>query len=249
MRCTRWTALGALAAVAFGSLPAAAQYYYPGPRVYAPPPPPPPPPDVYGVRDVDAKVRSLGLRPVSHVRIHGPVLVVDAVGQEGSLVRVSLDRYSGRVTRIVRIGRAAPQVVTAPEPYDADDEEDYAEDEAPPPQGGPSVITRRGIESRELPGAPEVTGSVRRDPLNGVPKEFRGEQARTAPQPPRRLASRPPDAVRVAPLPKPRPSDAPAVAQTETQAPPAAKPVPAKPTLTPAAKEDIEKFPPAQGFE
>lgn len=248
MRCNRWTALGALAALAFGSLPAAAQYYYPGARVYAPPPPPPPP-VVYGVRDVDAKVRSLGLRPVSHVRIRGPVLVVDAVGQEGSLVRVSLDRYSGRVTQIVRIGRAAPQVVTVPEPYDADDEEDYADDEPAPPQGGPTVITRRGIESRELPGAPAVTGSVRRDPLNGVPKEFRGEQARTAPQPPQRLASRPPDATRAAPLPKPRPADAPTVAQTETQPPPAAKPAPAKPTLTPAAKEDIEKFPPAQGFE
>jgi hypothetical protein len=249
----RLTTLGVLAATASSVLPAAAQYYYPGPRVYAPAPPPPPS-DMYGVRDVDAAVRSLGLRPVSHVRIRGPVLVVDAVGQEGSLVRVSIDRYSGRVAQIVRIGRAGPQVATIPSqpaPYDSDDDDDSADYEpAPPRGGGPSVITRQGIESRDYARAPAVTGSVTRDPLNGVPKEFRGDQARGAQ--PQRLAARPPEAApRATPLPKPRPADAPAVAQTETKASPPAsvKPAPAKPMLTPEAKEDVEKFPPLQGFE
>src|SRR5690606_3336914 len=120
MRLVQFTALGALIVSAFGLQPAAAQYY-PGPRVYAPVPPPPPP-EAYGLRNVDSAVRSLGLRPVSHVRIRGPVLVVDAVGQEGSLVRVSIDRYSGRVTQIVRVGRTAPRIVAVPGqpgPYEA----------------------------------------------------------------------------------------------------------------------------------
>lgn len=239
------TALGVVAAMAFGALPAAAQYYYPGPRIYAPPPPPPP--EMQGLRDVDSAVRSLGLRPVSHVRVRGPVLVVDAVGQEGSLVRVSLDRYSGRVVQIVRVGRAAPQIASVPsrpEPYEPDDEDELADYEpAPPSHGGPSVITRQGVEARDLPPrSPAVTGSIARNPLNGVPKEFRGEQ--------QRLAARPPEtAPRTTPLPRPRPADAPAVAQAETKALPAAKPAPAKPALTPEAKQDIEKFPPLQGFE
>lgn len=243
------TALSVLAATASAVLPATAQYYYPGPHIYAPAPPPPPPPEVHGVSDVDAAVRRLGLRPVSHVRIRGPVLVVDAVGQEGSLVRVSFDRYSGRVTRIVRIGRAAPQIVTVPEPYDSDDDEEYADYEPAPPYGGPSVVTRRGIEGRVLSRAPAVTGSVTRDPLKGVPKEFRGERARPAPVPPQRLAARPPDTARAAPLPKPRPADAPVVAQNDAPAQPAAKPAPVKPSQSPEARQDIEKFPPVQGFE
>lgn len=242
MRLAQFTALGALVVSAFGLQPAAAQYY-PGPRIYAPAPPPPP--EAYGLHNVDSAVRSLGLRPVSHVRIRGPVLVVDAVGQEGSLVRVSIDRYSGRVMRIVRVGHGAPQIVAvpaAPGPYEAEDDDDYGEYEPAPPHGGPSVITRQGIEAGDLPPrSPDVTGSVPRHALNGVPREFRGGQ-------PQRLAARPPDpAPRVAPLPKPRPADAPAVARTETEAP---KPAPAKqPTLTPEAKADAEKFPPAQGFE
>jgi hypothetical protein len=246
------TALGVLAATVSGVQPAAAQYYYPGPRVYAPAPPPPP--EMHGLRDVDAAIRSLGLRPVSHVRIRGPVLVIDAVGQEGSLVRVSIDRYSGRVAQIVRIGRAAPQVAAVPaQPgtYESDEDGDDADYEPAPPHGGPSVITRQGAESRDYARAPAVTGSVTRDPLNGVPKEFRGEQTR--PAQPQRLAARPPEAApRATPLPKPRPADAPAVAQTDTKASPPsaiAKPAPAKPALTPEAKEDIEKFPPLQGFE
>jgi hypothetical protein len=248
------TALGALAAT-FSAQPVAAQYYYPAPRVYAPSPPPPPAPAIDSLRNVDAAVRSLGLRPVSHVRIRGPVLVVDAVGQEGSLVRVSLDRYSGRVIQLVRVGRSAPEDAPVPsraEPYDAADEEDFADYEPAPPYGsGPSVITRQGVEARDLPSrSPEITNSIPRNVLNGVPKEFRDEQARPAPQ--QRLAARTPEAApRSAPLPKPRPSDAPTVAQTEAKAPPAsaAKPTPAKPALTPEAKQDVEKFPPAQGFE
>ncbi len=240
MQFVQLTALGVLAAMAFSAPPAAAQYY-PGPRVYMPPPPPPPT-DVHGLRDVDAAVRRLGLRPVSHVRVRGPVLVVDAVGQEGSLVRVSIDRYSGRVVQLVRIGRSAPQIASVPsrpDPSEPDDEDEFADYEpAPPSQGGPSVITRQGVEARDLPSrSSDVTGSIARNPLNGVPREFRGE--------PQRLAARPPEpAPRATPLPKPRPADAPKVVQAETQAPPAAKPA-----LTPEAKEDIEKFPPLQGFE
>jgi hypothetical protein len=129
----------------------------------------------------------------------------------------------------------------------------------PEPGRGPAVITREGIQSQDLPPSgvgpriverdPEITGSVTRqatrgtaDPLIGVPKEFRGQQQRTAARPPETGS-------RATPLPRPRPADLPAVAQTEKTSEPAAAPVVQEPVLTPKAKEDAEKFPPVQALE
>lgn len=258
------------AAILFAAIAPAAAQYYPPAGVYVPAPPPPPPMAV-GAHDAQATVRSLGLRPVSHVRVRGPILVIDAVGQEGSLVRVSIDRHSGRVTQIVRMGRGAPRIVSVPggpAPHYEPDDEEFAELERDLPRGhGPRVITRQGIDSDELPppGAdrgPYVTGSVPRDvyrsrgnadPLRGVPPEFRREHSRRGvPAPRPRVAALPSDpAPRAAPVPQPRPADAPAVAQKadEENASAADEQEPVKHELSPAAKEDIRKFPPAQGFE
>lgn len=219
--------------------PAAAQYS----------PYPPPPRAYYGMiapQEADAVVRSLGLTPVAPPRPYGPVFVVHALGQEGSQIQVTLDRRTGRVRRIIRVGQSAPRVVTLPpdaRPYDPRppmpeyfDEEDEA---GLPPRSGPRVITREGIEVDRLPPPdegprvvmrePDVTGSVPRaaprgpaDPLLGVPQEFRDRQGRTEParpEPRERLAARTPNdgVLRVAPLPRPRPVDAPAVAQKDEQ--------------------------------
>lgn len=281
---------GALLVLTLAAAPAGAQYYYPAPRAF--PPAPPPPQAALAPHHADAVVRSLGLTPLGRAQRHGPMFIVPAIGHEGTQVQVTLDRRTGRVLQITRIGAGAPRIATLPAPpsrgpYEAGDEDefaDYENDEIDPPlvrgqplpqnypdsNRGPAVITREGIRSQDLPppGAgpriverdPDVTGSVPLgpyvrergdkprlvpdpvDPLLGVPKEFRGQQPR--------MAARPPEpAPRATPLPRPRPADAPAVAQTETKAPPAAKPAPAKPALTPEAKEDIEKFPPLQGFE
>ncbi len=259
------------AALALGVAPAAAQFY-PGPGAYMPAPPPPP---MLRARDADAVVRSLGLHPVGPPQRRGPVFVVHAVGQEGSPVMVTLNRHTGRVLQILRTGYGSPRIAAVPPPgappYVAGDDEEFAalDEEAGPPAGypgqqGPSVITRRGIEAHELP-APGVTGSVpggadraprRADPLLGVPREFRGGAPSAAPAPQPRVAARPPEpAPRSTPVPRPRPADAPAVVQKqqEESAPAAAENAeeknPVTHELSPAAKEDIKKFPPAQGFE
>lgn len=263
----------AIAAVA-GASPASAQYY-PSPRVvYVPAPAP-----AFGSHQADAVIRSLGLRPIGRAQARGPVLVMHALGQEGSPVIVTLDRHSGRVLGIVRTGYGAPRMARVPGPggYDLD-EEDYAflEDDLPPPgampddRQGPSVITRRGIDAGELPPVvaprgperePYYTGSIPRsvyrtqpggrDPLVGVPKEFRGQESRPAsPQP--RVAARGPEPLpRSAPMPRPRPAEAADVAVRDAS-PHEAKVKQEKSLqheLSPAAKADAEKYPPMQGFE
>lgn len=214
----------AASALAAGAVPATAQ-------VYPLPAYPPPPPPMLAPHHAEAIVRSLGLAPASPVAMRGPVLVLYAVGQEGSPVEVTLDRYSGRVLRILRVGPGAPYVAVPPPP-EADfgryGEDDYDRDGGlpPPPASGPSVIERPQIRRGELappgaaPRAPAVTGSVPPDPLLGVPKEFRGQEAR------QRTAARPDPAPRRTPLPVPRPADAPAVAEQQSPAPPAPVPVP-----------------------
>lgn len=203
---------------------------------------PPAPPAVFGMmqpEEADALVRSLGLTPLAPARLHGPVLIVDALGQEGSHVQVTVDRRSGRILQIVRIGHGAPQWATVPPGPGRMYESGYPapgyvddEDDLPPAGSGPRVITREGIEAEELPppGAgprlvvrePDVTGSMPDaaatapvDPLLGVPKEFRNRPARGAPVR-QQTAARPADSIpRVAPLPRPRPADAPSMAQDD----------------------------------
>jgi hypothetical protein len=50
-----------------------------------------------------AIVRSLGLMPTSAPRPRGPFWVVDAVGQDGSPIKVRVDAINGRVADIVRV--------------------------------------------------------------------------------------------------------------------------------------------------
>jgi hypothetical protein len=289
----RLLALGApaLFVLILAAAPAVAQYYYPAPRAY--PPAPPPPQAMLAPHHADAVVRSLGLTPLGRAQPHGPTLIVPAMGQEGTQVRVTLDRRTGRVLEIMRIGPSAPSMATLPAPtargpYEADDEGEpagYENDEVypplvrgqqvrqnyPEPERGPAVITREGIRSQDLPppGAgprivergPDVTGSVPLgpyvrergvaprsvpgsvDPRLGVPKEFRGQQHRTA-------ARAPADSIpRIAPLPRPRPADAPTVAQSNAASEPSAAPAMKEPSLPPEARQDAEKFPPVQPLE
>lgn len=85
---------------AFAASGAAYAQPYPAYRVYPEPPryqPAVPP------QEVAAIVRSLGLMPTSGPRPRGPFWVVDAVGQDGTPVRVRVDAMSGRVADIVRV--------------------------------------------------------------------------------------------------------------------------------------------------
>jgi hypothetical protein len=267
--------------LALGMAPAAAQYY---PAPYGYPPAPPPPQAILAPHHADSVVRSLGLTPLGRAVPHGPMFIVPATGQEGTQVQVMLDRRTGRVVQILRVGYGAPRIATLPPAlpppgYDADDDDaGYFDDEDDlPPRGpyavypearsGPAVIMREGIQSESLPPPgtgprvvardPDITGSVPRgsapgrvDPLVGVPKEFRGQQQRNAAPAQQRTAARSPAATpRAAPLPRPRPADAPQVAQNESKSEPATTPAANKPSLSPAAKEDAEKFPPVQPLE
>jgi hypothetical protein len=189
-----------IAAVTWSSAPANAQYYQL---------PPPPGFGLMPPEDADPLVRSLGLTPIAPPRAHGPVILIEAMGQEGSQVRVTVDRRSGRVRQIVRL--VPPQIATIEQrpAYEPDrDERGFFRNDAPPPppygQGqpgaysGPQVITREEIESEDLPppGAgprfvtrePDSTGAVPRtmsrapvDPLLGVPAEFRNRGVRSEP--------------------------------------------------------------------
>lgn len=258
--CVRALAFGAISAsaIAYSSAPVAAQLY---------PVHPAPPPPAFGLmppHEADALVRSLGLTPIAPPRAHGPVIFVNAVGQEGSQVRVTVDRRTGRVREIVRFGPAAPRIVgVQPGPgyvYDDYDDEDdlpppYAQ--GPGPYSGPQVITREEIQANELPPPgtgprvvtrePEYTGSVppsaaRRsvDPLLGVPPTFRnrpatGEAARAPGREKLAARTREPVVPNVAPLPRPRPADAPAVARRDSAAP----------APTPPARTDADDAPAA----
>jgi hypothetical protein len=260
-------ALGAASALAlFLPVSAGAQYYPPPPPAY--PAYPTPGFGLMPPHEADALVRSLGLTPIAEPRVHGPVILIQAMGQEGSQVRVTVDRRNGRVRQIVRIG--PPQVATLPPgpQYDTEAEETmpvpprplpnagYAPYPSPP--SGPQVITRDGIQSQGLPPLgpeprvvtrePEITGSVPRtapprsvDPLMGVPPEFRNRAGTPAKDD--RVAARAPEqaAPRVTPMPRPRPADAPTVARRD----PAPTLSPAKPeAVKPAAPETAAK--PAQ---
>jgi hypothetical protein len=191
-----------MAAVTWSSAPARAQsYQLPAPPGFGLMPP----------EDADPLVRSLGLTPIAPPRAHGPVILIEAMGQEGSQVRVTVDRRSGRVRQIVRL--VPPQIGTIEQrpTYEPDDDErGVLRNVAPPPppyvQGqpgaysGPQVITREEIESEDLPPPgsspriatrePDSTGAVPRtmsrgpvDPLLGVPAEFRNRGVRNEPAP------------------------------------------------------------------
>jgi hypothetical protein len=257
----------AVPVVSAAAAPAAAQFY-PYPPAY----PPAPPAVVYGnvqPHEADGIVRSLGLTPIAAPRPHGPVIIVHALGREGSQVQVTLDRRTGRVRQIIRVGYGAPllaPVLPGARPYgpppadpgffDDDDDEEAAFG------SGPRVITREGIESRQLPPPgtgpqvvtrePEITGSTPRtssgpvDPLLGVPKEFRGRSGAGEPpqtmRPSQRLAARTPgDSIpRVAPMPRPRPADAPSIAQRDSAPEKAetAKPSALQPPVKPDRSQD-----------
>lgn len=96
---------------AFAAVGAASAQPYPAYRVYPEPPryqPRIPP------HEVDAIVRSLGLMPASPPRPRGPFWVVDAVGRDGSPLKVRIDAMNGRVAEIVRV--PGPRMVRVPAP-------------------------------------------------------------------------------------------------------------------------------------
>jgi hypothetical protein len=190
-------ALLAVSTVLFAAGPAGAQMY---PGYPAFPPPSPPSFGFMPAHEADAMVRSMGLMPVAPPREHGPVIFVEAVGQDGSLVRVTVDRRSGRIRQIVRLGPAVPQMATiqpgpayeedvdtpppppyvqsrpGPYPYPSGPgpqvigREDIQTQSLPPPAVGPRVVTRE----QEVAGAVPRTGApMPIDPLLGVPPEFR----------------------------------------------------------------------------
>jgi len=174
----------------FAASPTAAQMY-PSPAPY------------YGVgpEQVLARVQSMGLRPVSEPHLRGPVWVVRATGQDGTLVRVIVEAESGRVVNMVAIDRAypprlawggpvreGPWVPMRGQPYD----------NQPPPAGGPYGPPASGAYA---PGPQSSYGGA--DPRLGVPPEFRKGVNSNGPQPEKKVASRP-----ATPLPKPKPVDA-----------------------------------------
>ena len=263
----RRAAFGAASALTL-LLPASvgAQYYPPQPVHPAYPAP------GFGLmppHEAEALVRSLGLTPIAEPRVHGPVILIYAVGKEGSQVRVTVDRRTGRLRQIVRIGPSAPQVATLPPgpQYDNEVEEmapvpprpvpntGYAP--YPPAPPGPQVITRDGIQAQGLPPPgpdprvvtrePEITGSIPRaaaprsvDPLIGVPQEFRNRAARDTPAKDDRVATRAPEEAAPRATPMPRPR--PADAPTIARREPAPAPAPAKPEAAkPAAPESAAK--------
>jgi hypothetical protein len=259
-------ALGAASAFTLLLPASAGAQYYPAQPVY--PAHPAPGFGLMPPHEAEALVRSLGLTPIAEPRVHGPVILIHAVGQEGSQVRVTVDRRNGRLRQIVRIGPSAPHVATLPPgpQYDNEVEEipvpprpvpnaGYAP--YPPAPPGPQVITRDGIQTQGLPPPgpdprvvtrePEITGSIPRaasprtvDPLVGVPPEFRNRAARDTPAKDDRVAARPPEetAPRATPMPRPRPADAPTIARRE----PAPAPAPTKPEAAkPAAPESAAK--------
>ncbi len=118
-------------------------------------------------------VRSMGLSPVNHPRPQGPVWVIRAIGQDGTLVRVAIDGRSGRVMDIVQIGprgprltRSEPGMPPGSGPYEVI-EQPYGMPPRPPsrvpgawggaPDPNPQIITREGIRSGDLP-PPPATG-------------------------------------------------------------------------------------------
>jgi hypothetical protein len=162
----------------FAGSPAAAQMY-PSPAPY------------YGVApgQVLARVKLLGLRPVSEPRLRGPVWVVRAVGREGTLVRVLIDAESGRVVNMVAIDQPYPPRLAS----------------GGPASEGPWVPMRGPGYGNDLP-PPSAGGGYGPavDPQMGMPPEFRKGANGNAVQPEKKVASHP-----ATPLPKPRPADAP----------------------------------------
>ena len=264
----RWAAFAAASALTLFLPASAGAQYYPAQPAY--PVYPAPGFGLMPPHEADALVRSLGLTPIAEPRVHGPVILIHAVGREGSQVRVTVDRRNGRVRQIVRIGPPSmPQAATLPPgpQYDNEAEEmmpvpprpvpnaGYAP--YPPTQPGPQVITRDGIQAQGLPPLgpeprvvtrePEITGSVPRatvprsvDPLVGVPPEFRNRATRDAPAKDDRVAARAPEEAAPRVTPMPRPR--PADAPTIARREPAPAPAPAKPEAAkPAAPESAAK--------
>jgi hypothetical protein len=210
--------------------------------------------------------------PVAPPREHGPVIFVEAVGQDGSLVRVTVDRRSGRIRQIVRLGPAVPQVA-AIQPGPVYEEGVDAPPAPPPPYAhgrpapyppGPQIIAREEIESEDLPppAGPrvvtresEITGNAPRtgapmpiDPLLGVPPEFRNRAVRNEPaskSAKEKIAARTPDEAtpRATPLPRPRPADAPSMARRDST-PAVAPAAKSAPLPKDSAKPDFPMQPP-----
>jgi hypothetical protein len=250
----------------FAAAPAGAQMY---PAYPAFPPPSPPTFGFMPAHEADAMVRSMGLMPVAPAREHGPVIFVEAVGQDGSLVRVTVDRRSGRIRQIVRLGPAVPPVATiqpgpvyeeevdappgppniqgrpVPYPYPSGPgpqvigREDIQTQSLPPPAVGPRVVTRE----QEVAGTgPRAGAPMPIDPLLGVPPEFRNRTTGAEPATKsgkEKVAARTPDETPRA-TPLPRPRPADAPSVARRDAAPPAR-TPAKSETAKAASSDTKE--------
>jgi hypothetical protein len=273
----RAAALGAVSALAVFLPGSAGAQYYPAPQGY--PVYPAPGFGLMPPHEAEALVRSLGLTPVAEPRVHGPVILIYAVGQEGSQVRVTVDRRNGRLRQIVRIGPSGPQVATLPPGPQVENEAEETipvppralpntgYSPYPPASSGPQVITRDGIQSQGLPPPgseprviarePEMPGSVPRatpprsvDPLMGVPPEFRNRPTRDGSAKDDRVAARAPDEPAPRATPMPRPRPADAPTVAKRDPAPApAKPEAVKPTAPEPAATQSANDVPVQGLE
>lgn len=184
----------AVVALFAASEPGFAQPYpayrvYPEPPMYQPRVPP---------HEAAAIVRSLGLTPTSPPRPRGPFWVVDAVGQDGSPVRVRVDAINGRVADIFRVpgprmvraypggpppgagydapppgyyGSARGPVQNGPGYYGENDEDDYPMKDGPGygPQGRPDFYGAPRGSTPPMPSGPQV---IQRggDVTNSIPQ-------------------------------------------------------------------------------
>jgi hypothetical protein len=211
--------------LAAATLPAAAQFYGPGPGARIHP------------QEVEAMVREMGLQLIARPRPRGPFWVAHALDRRGREVRVLVDGFSGRVVDVLRRPTPPRDVVTAPptrrfDPDDGpaprvyrerpmppqaavpedDDNDDNSDDEGPnyndrPDRRGPQAAPPRG--PAVIPY--DQRGQNQKDAPDAAPKKQAAPKAQkksntaalppsseTPPQPP----TRPADAPRKAEAPK-----------------------------------------------
>ena len=235
----------AAVAVALGSSTASAQ-----PRWYGVDP-------YYGPRDyyyvgpgrgMMARVRALGLRPVTQPVRAGRYVVVHALDRSGETKRVVIDPYYGEVVRVTAVTRPDDPPVATPRVYEREvtiirprrplsgwfEDVDRPDVYGAPPRPQARIPTRPDIVR------PQAPPSIEAEPLRpraSIPAPDAPEVTGTIPSdilpPPPRIDRIPPrtsEPLRASvnsaatPLPRPRPGEL----ARPSEAPPAAKPAPAQ---------------------
>lgn len=180
----RARAIGAvLAAIAMAPLPAAAQWFGPGPwwgpaRPYGIRPAPLPPGAIY------AGLQRRGLRPLSRPRFTGAEYLVDAVNPRGDQVRLVIDAFDGEILDRRQIAAAmvpprnvGPGLYAAPGPY------------APPQMAPPEAAPRRKTARVDPSRAPKPSRAA---PASQAPAGDPGPAVSPAAPPPAAVQTEPP---------------------------------------------------------